>query len=175
MPNGKKRHHVKPAVKLAAKADFISGNGSRAEIAQRYKVNPLTISSWAKREGWCRAKLDSEAKVQAHVDLKTAIRAESMANRAAQFLERCAKESESWLDQVQQTKALVSPADVASVSQLIQAWKVPIAVGRQTYGLDSENAGTRVQVAVFSKDGVEVIAKAQTSQTPDVDVQDGQS
>ena len=174
MPNGNRTRH-KTTVKLAAKEDYLTGKGSRAEIAQRYGIAPDTLSSWCRRGGWRRAIAQNEAQLQGKVEQAMDRKAATLADRAGLFLERCAKESESWLDTVQTSKALVSPADVAAVSQLIQAWKVPIAVGRQTYGLDAENQGTRVQVAVFSKDGVEVIAKAQTSQSPDVDVQDGQT
>jgi len=166
--------NIKTHIRLAAKADYLSGM-SRSEIAERHGINPESVTNWVKREGWKRSKLKTAEEMLVKVDRAMTARAETMAERGAQFLERCAKESESWLDTVQTSKALVSPADVAAVSQLIQAWKVPIAVGRQTYGLDQENQGTRVQVAVFSKDGVEVIAKAQTSQSPDVDVQDGQT
>ena len=176
MPNGKPRkHYADEITKQSVEADYISGRGSCAQLAKRYGLKPDTVSSWCKRGGWKRATQGAMASVAQRVEQALDKKAETLADRAGLFLERCAKESESWLDQVQQTKALVSPADVASVSQLIQAWKVPIAVGRQTYGLDQENQGTRVQVAVFSKDGVEVIAKSQTSQSPDVDVQDGQS
>jgi transposase len=162
LPKRKKKHYADEITKQNVEADYIAGRGSCAQLAKRYGLNTNTIISWCNRGGWKRANDHATQSVEARVEMALNAKAESLAERGARFLERCAEESEGWLDTIRQSKQLISPADVAAVSQLVNAWKVPVAVGRQTYGLDQENQQNRVQIAVYSKDGVTMVESQQS-------------
>lgn len=171
-PPRKRKHYADEITKQNVEADYIAGRGSCAQLAKRYGLNTNTIISWCNRGGWKRANDHATQSVEARVEMALNAKAESLADRGARFLERCAEESESWLDTIRQSKGLISPADIASVSQLVNAWKVPIQVGRQTYGLDAENQAARVQIAVLSKDGVQLAIQAESPPAEPPDAQD---
>ena len=102
MPNGKPRkHYADEITKQSVEADYISGRGSCAQLAKWYGLKPDTVSSWCKRGGWKRATQGAMASVAQRVEQALDKKAETLADRAGLFLERCAKESESWLDTVQ--------------------------------------------------------------------------
>ncbi len=79
--------------------------------------------------------------------------ARTLSERASHFVERTIDESEDWLNCIQKAKALLAAGDVSGLRDLVNAWKVPVAVGREALGLTAETSN-RVNVAIFSEGAV---------------------
>jgi transposase len=141
------------AVWANVKAAYLLNQGSCRQLAERYGLTPTAVQNRCKREGWRKEALAAEANLARHVDQKLAEKAETIAERAGRFVERCAQETDDWLDTVQRAKKLLDAGDLEGLKTLVNAWRVPVEVGRKTYRLDEEAPPTQVQIAVYNKTG----------------------
>lgn len=125
---------------LELKAAYQRGEGSCAELAKAYGVKPGSVSSRCRREGWRVEMMELDAQVGRLVEQDLTQRAQTIAQRRQNFLERTLVESEDWLDQISKAKALVDVDDIDSLRKLVSTWQIPVEYGRKAFGLnEAEN------------------------------------
>ncbi len=132
--NGKRR--TPATVWLRVRKEYQQGLGSCAELARRHGLSAGAVSSRCKRQRWRLAVAKLDQKLDEQLDQLTKAKAETLTERAARMRERMLDESESWLDKIQQAKALVAVDDTEALKQLIAAWQIPVAVGTKLLRLD---------------------------------------
>ena len=135
------------AMWLKVKAAYQRGEGSCAELAERFGLKPNSVTTRCRRERWRREMGALERRVNEEVAIELKRRALTIAERAESFNERLLDEAEGWLDQIQEAKRLVDLGDVGALKDLVNAWRVPVQEARRAYGLDDPAAAT-MQVAV---------------------------
>ena len=151
----------------AVKGAYVLGQGSCRQLAERYGLSPTSVSNHCKRQQWRKEAKAAKANMARHVDQKIAERAETIAERAGRFVERCAQETDEWLDTVARPKTLLDAGDLEGIRTLLNAWRIPVEIGRKTYRLDEEAATPpRVQIAVYHKGGYTKVVPARSHITP---------
>jgi hypothetical protein len=129
-------------------AAYQRGEGSCAELAERFEVTPVSVQNRCKRGGWRKELVALDRVVGQIVTEDLAERGFGLAKRRQRFLERTMDESESWLDQIVEAKKLLGSEDIDGLRKLVSAWQVPVEVGRKAYGLNAEEKTANAQTLV---------------------------
>lgn len=86
------------------------------------------------------------------LDQLTTAKAETLAERAARFRDRTLTESEGWLDQIQNAKALLAENDTQGLKELVGAWQIPVQVSTKLLRLDDTPVGhPRIVIGIIGE------------------------
>jgi len=127
---------------LEIQSDYQAGVGSCRELAEKYCVSVGAIQNRCKRKNWRKDPKMFGALVDQRTDQKidqlVNSKAETLAKKAERFIQRSVNESLDWMDQVQSAKTKLEDGDIGGLKSLIQAWEVPVRVGRAALRLDEQ-------------------------------------
>lgn len=151
---------IPTATWLKVKECYQSGEGSCAELATRFGLNPNSVSTRCRREQWRlkgkQLQRTLEKRLNERVERSLNETAQSLVQRAERFVRRSVDEAEDWLDQIVQAKAKLAEGDVEALCKLVNSWSVPIKVGRTALGLDQQqirpNSTVNIDVLTVSPD-----------------------
>lgn len=136
---------------LAIKTAYLTSEDSFRKLAERFAVSFHTLAKRAKRERWAYEKAtigDAVATTMATAAIESAMdRGKQVGLTAASLVERIIRETEKWLNRIE-ARANAGSLDVAELRSLVVAWREIIEVGRESFGLDSDEQHPKTLVQV---------------------------
>lgn len=155
-------HPIAPALWLEVRRAYIAKEGSCAELAKRFGLNPVAVSSRCRRHKWRIERGDLQGEIASEIDQ---VKREVMANvtkkaaktfeeQARSFMQRAICETDEWLDTVSQSKGHLDPGDISRLERLNQTWSRTLDQGRRLFGFDRQDVKpqTIVNIALLRGD-----------------------
>jgi hypothetical protein len=125
------------------KADYLAGNGSFRELAERHRCSFHTLAKRAKRESWVRqvAMLgDAVATAMATTAVEVATdQGRQIGLTAAALVKRTLSDIPAWLDRIE-ALANNGSVDPHELKALVASWRSVVEMGRETLGMREEQA-----------------------------------
>jgi hypothetical protein len=129
-------NRVPKSVRSAIRDEYLRGEGTCRELAEKHGLPHTTIENWCRREGW-RAQLTAiDGSLTAATEPSLVKRANDLVARRAAFLERTLAEGEALLDRIEQERAQLSDGDLDALRKLVQCWRPVTELHRKSLGLD---------------------------------------
>lgn len=129
---------------------YVGSSCSCSQLAKRFGLNPASVSTRCKREGWRLQRLGGKQNQhldqtpgqlgQAHdqnVDGMTKVATGSLEEKTELFVERVTCGTHSWLDEIGRARNNLPPGDIARLEKLSQSWTRIAEQGRKIFGLDN--------------------------------------
>jgi len=110
-------------------------------LAKRFNVKHATVARRAHNEKWSlivnQQSIDSVAKASQNAQAVATV----SSVHVLRFLDRCMRESEAWMEDIQHQRSMKENRNPAAQAQLIASWKNVVSVMRTTLGLDAQDHG----------------------------------
>lgn len=136
-----KRQTIPRALWQLIRQEYQEADLSCRELAEKHGLNPETVSTRCKREGWRRQEAENARLLAAKTEQAIDQKAEDIADRTVAFQNRVRDEAELWLDRIQAAFKNETAYDaIEALQRLLPQWKVAVEHGRKAYGLDREPA-----------------------------------
>jgi hypothetical protein len=131
LPLGESRRAT-PQTWAMIKASYLVGEGSLRALAARYGVSESTTMKRAGREHWAAHRALASTQTDATV-------VATLQERAQNFVNRSAEQTDRFLTRVSESEAILTPEDRVGLRTLTGAFKDVVQIGRETYGLGNSD------------------------------------
>ena len=119
------------------KAEYLAGNATYAELAEKYHVSKSTLSKKATKDGWKNARQKVGEKVAKKVENRAARAREEKALKGVQLARYI---TDLWTDNLKQLNTLIQNTPEAMMANPSFASNIPRGL-RETYDLIMEMSG----------------------------------
>lgn len=124
------------AIRAKVRDDYLEGNGSCRELAQKYSLSEAAVENWCRREGWRQKRADFDGRVTAKAELSLEKHADALAARQVAVVERAMRDAEAFLDRIEEERSQLERRDVETLRKLISCWQPVVEVQRKSLRLD---------------------------------------
>ena len=124
------------SLRAKVRQDYLAGEGTCRELAEKYRLAFTTVENWCRRERWRAQMTAIDGRLTAETDQSLVERANTLVARRAAFLERSLAEAEALLDRIQEERDRLSTGDLDALRKLVQCWRPVTEMQRRSLGFD---------------------------------------
>lgn len=122
---------------------YMNGEGSLAQLSERFGVPKRTLERRCANEGWRRAIDECGGRVAAVAADVAAEEGRKLGLDAAGLVARTVAITERFIDQIE-AKLASGELTVSELRNLTSSWKDTVSVGREAFGLDAQTSNQQV-------------------------------
>ena len=130
------RKHVPRSVRLAVREQYLSGEGTCRDLAEKHCIPLTTVENWCRRERWRAQVTAIDGSLTATTEPSLVKRANDLVARRAAFLERTLAEGEALLNRIEQERARLPAGDLDALRKIVTCWRLVTEMLRKALGLD---------------------------------------
>ncbi len=130
------RRRTPTVTRAKVRHEYLEGNGSCRELAEKYGLSETAVENWCRREGWRQKRAEFDGRVTAKTELSLDKHADALAERRVAVVERAMRDAEAFLDRIEHERSQLQPRDVETLRKLVACWEPIVAVQRKALRLD---------------------------------------
>src|SRR4029077_10349225 len=124
------------SVRLAVREQYLTGEGTCRDLAEKHCIPLTTVENWCRREGWRAQVTAIDGSLTAATEPSLVKRRNDLAARRAALLERTLAEGEALLDRIEQERTRIPAGDLDALRKLVTCWRPVTEMLRKSLGLD---------------------------------------